>query len=637
MCGIVGFQGSFEEQALHDAISRIQHRGPDDSGFYFSFSLGLGHTRLSIQDPSSLGHQPMVDEDTGNTVIFNGEIYNFTDLRDELESIGVTFKGQSDTEVLLKLYAKEGEKMLNRLNGIFAFALWDVNQNHVFMARDAMGVKPLYYGSTNKGVAFSSEIKSLLRLLPASTSDSLDLASVELYFTFLWCPGEGTPLQGVKKLSPGSAMILQDGQVKKLWSWYTLPVFRIDSGKMPERDAISGTEQHLRAAVHRQMVSDVPVGAFLSGGLDSSAIVAFAKEINPNISCFTIAPVGGDESGNTADLPYARRVADYLGVQLETVAVDSSSMAKSLEMMVEQLDEPLADPAPLNVLFISQLARDNGIKVLLSGAGGDDIFTGYRRHWALQLERYWRWLPYPARVALSRMATSLDSSNPFSRRIAKMFRGADLEGDEGLVSYLYWTSPKQVRSLFSDKSLKCISNVTSSDPLIAFLSDLNEDKKPLERLLTLEQRFFLSDHNLTYTDKMSMAAGVETRVPFLDLPLMEFAQKIPTEFKQKGKEGKWVLKKAMEPYLPHDVIYRPKSGFGAPLRNWIRFELRELLGGLLSTESIQNRGLFQSSSVQKLIADNDAGRIDASYTLFSLMCIEIWCRKFIDNQKGIIT
>lgn len=635
MCGIVGYSGSFGEDNLLQAVRAIDHRGPDDSGVASGLGWGLGHTRLSILDTSSLGHQPMVDEDNGNIIAFNGEIYNFLELRKELESKGISFRSHSDTEVLLKLYSVEGESVLERLNGIFAFALWDAKQHRVLVARDAVGVKPLYYSATEDGVAFSSEIKSLAHFLPLR--DDLDVVSIERYLTFLWSPGNGTPLRGVKKLEPGEAMILRDGDIERRWRWYRLPAFRIPVAQdMPEREAIEGTRSHLREAVHRQMVADVPVGAFLSGGLDSSAVVAFAKEVNPDIRCFTIEPVGGDDAGNTPDLPYARKVADYLGVNLDVVSIDSATMAQGLEKMVEQLDEPLADPASLNVLFISQLARDKGIKVLLSGAGGDDIFTGYRRHWALQMERYWRWLPRSARAGLVQLTSSLDGNNPFFRRVAKMFSGADLEGDERLVSYFYWAAPAQIRSLFSENALDSLNGVTSSDPILSFLSELEDNREPLGRLLALEQRFFLTDHNLTYTDKMSMAAGVEVRVPFLDLPLMDFAQQIPLHMKQRGREGKWVLKKAMEPYLPHDVIYRPKSGFGAPLRNWMRFELREMLGDLLSEHSVKARGLFRPDAVQKLIADNDSGKVDASYTLLSLLCIEIWCRKFQDNRQGLI-
>jgi len=299
--------------------------------------------------------------------------------------------------------------------------------------------------------------------------------------------------------------------------------------------------------------------------------------------------------------------------------------------MVVQLDEPLADPAPLNVLYISQLARNHGIKVLLSGAGGDDLFSGYRRHLALTLERYWCWLPESARSGLEKITSHLSQKYSATRRITKMFNGASLSDDERLVNYFRWIKRPDLQSLYSKRFVFELGDSVAEKPMFDFIGQFPDEVSALDKMLALEQRFFLADHNLNYTDKMSMAASVEVRVPFLDNDLVEFAAQIPAKYKQRGKEGKWVLKKAMEPYLPHDVIYRPKTGFGAPLRSWMRFELRELLGDLLSEESLTRRGLFDPKAVQQLIIDNDSGTKDASYTLLSLLCIEIWCRAYIDN------
>ena len=379
----------------------------------------------------------------------------------------------------------------------------------------------------------------------------------------------------------------------------------------------------------------MPLGAFLSGGLDSSAIVALAREQNPDIRCFTIETQGGQEAGATDDLPYALRVAEHLGVPLDVVRIDAGRMAGDLERMVAQLDEPLADPAPLNVLYISQLAREHGIKVLLSGAGGDDLFTGYRRHRALMAERWWSWLPGPMRQGLAKATGALDQRSALGRRLAKLFSGAGLADDARLVNYFRWAGRADLERLYSAEFEAALGESRAEAPMLEFLRELPPETSRLERMLALEQRFFLADHNLLYTDKMSMAVGVEVRVPFLDLELVEFADRIPAHLKQRGREGKWVLKKAMEPYLPRDVIYRPKTGFGAPLRRWMRFDLREMLGDLLSAESLQRRGLFEPNAVQRLIADNDAGRVDASYTLLSLLCIEIWCRTFLDQVGAV--
>lgn len=648
MCGIAGF--SLFPRALWPAdwcaaaLRALAHRGPDDCGALEESALGVGlvHTRLSILDLSPLGHQPMLSPDGRLALVFNGELYNFRQLRAELEAEGHAFCSASDTEVLLVLYLSLREQsnckpdsdviaaMLQRLNGIFAFALYDRDHQALLLARDALGVKPLYTQHTEDGLFFASEFKSL----PHSAL-TLDPPVLDRYLTFLWSPGEGTPVNEVRKLGPGEALWVAQGEIQEHFTWYRLPASHHSAFGPPsisQAQAIQGTEEYLRRAVHRQLVADVPVGAFLSGGLDSSSVVAFARERNPDLRCFTIDVGSTGDEGFSVDLPYAHRVASHLGVPLDVVQVDAACMAAGLEEMVWQLDEPLADPAPLNVLYISRLAREQGIKVLLSGAGGDDLFTGYRRHLAVRSERYWAWLPRCVRIQLRELTGQLPVSHPFGRRLRKAFSGAHLDGDARLVHYFRWIERSDLHALYTPSFRSALGQAQAEDAMLAFLADLPKGTPPLERMLALEQRFFLTDHNLTYTDKMSMAAGVEVRVPFLDLDLVDFAARIPSQYKQRGREGKWVLKKAMESYLPHDVIYRPKSGFGAPLRRWLRVELRDWLADTLSPERLQNRGLFDPYAVQRLMAANAEGKLDASYTLLSLACIEIWCKFFIDQK-----
>jgi asparagine synthase (glutamine-hydrolysing) len=629
MCSIGGFMGRFDAALLRDLNGLQTHRGPDDAGMWHdgASEVGLAHNRLSIIDTSRAGHQPMKSGDGSVVLVFNGEIYNFRELRAELALSGIVFRSQSDTEVVIELYRRCGVSFLHKLNGIFAFALWDTQKRELLVARDALGVKPLYYAVTARGFTFASELKALLPLLD---DVHLDVDALHRYLTFLWCPGSGTPLREVRKLLPGEALTVRAGRIASTSTWYRLPAIRGVRADLDEKAAISGTDTALRTAVHRQLVADVPVGAFLSGGLDSSAVVAMAREKIPELRCFTIEAKGGGDAGDTDDLPYARRVARHLGVSLEVVQIESARMAADLENMVRQLDEPLADPAPLNVFYISRLARQSGIKVLLSGAGGDDLFTGYRRHAALNYERLWSWLPRGVLASLGRTTARLDQRQPLFRRAAKLFAGAELRGDDRLASYFKWIQQSQLTALYGPELNEAAVRDAATRPLVEFLARIPDATPRLERLLALEQRFFLPDHNLTYTDKMSMAAGVEVRVPFLDVDLVDHAARIPCRFKQRGRTGKWVLKKAMQPYLPHDVIYRPKSGFGAPLRRWIRGELRELVGDMLSAHSIARRGLFEPQAVRRLILDNEAGRIDAAYTILSLLCIEIWCRAFID-------
>lgn len=632
MCGIIGYQGDIGREMLARGIDSIRHRGPDDSGLELDpvGRVALGHTRLSIIDLSPLGHQPMADPSDQVRLVFNGEIYNYRELRAELEAKGHSFKGHSDTEVLLHMYLEIGDAMLPRLNGIFGLAIWDARSRRLVVARDALGVKPIYFAETARGFSFCSELKGLLKLEPDLRR--LDCRALDRYLTFLWCPGEGTPLEGVRKVLPGEALEVIDGKVARRWTWYQLPVFRGVRPDLGERDAVTGSERAVRTAVHRQMVADVPVGAFLSGGLDSSAVVAFAREIDPGIRCFTIEAAGGQEEGETDDLPYARRVASHLGVPLDVVRIDADRMASDLQQMVVQLDEPLADPAPLNVLYISQLAREQGLKVLLSGAGGDDLFTGYRRHRAVRMERYWSWLPSGARAAIEGATSGLDHRKSSFRRLAKLFRGAALDGDRRLVSYFEWSRRSDRRSLYSSDFLARLGSSDAAAPMLDFLGPLPQSVPPLERMLALEQRFFLADHNLNYTDKMSMAVGVEVRVPLLDLELVEFAARIPSDVKQRGQVGKWVFKRAMESHLPHDIIYRPKSGFTAPLRKWLRSDLRPMVHDLLGPESVRRRGLFRPEGVSALVAANEAGRLDANHAVLSLLCIEIWCREYLDRR-----
>lgn len=630
MCGIAGFQGAYDAHLLRQMANAIAHRGPDDFGEWHSpdSGVGLAHRRLSIIDLSPLGHQPMLDASGSVVIVFNGEIYNFRELRAELEKDGYRFRGHSDTEVLIALYLREGEDMLRQLNGIFAFAIWDVRSRKLFLARDGLGVKPFYYAETDAGFIFASEIKAILK---ASDIDrAVDPVAIRHYLTYLWCPAPRTPLRQIKKLEPGCALTVDRGRVERHWRYYELP-FRQSIVPISESDAIDQTRSAVRTAVKRQMVSDVPVGAFLSGGLDSSAVVAFAREAYPEnkLQCFTIALNNRDalEEGMSDDLPYAEAVARHLGVDLHTVQV-GPEMADELSNMIYYLDEPQADPAPLNVLFISRLAREHGIKVLLSGAGGDDIFTGYRRHQALEMERYWSWLPKAARCTLADMARVLPARPTALRRLGKAFQYADRDGDSRLASYFHWLEPGMVDTLLS---ADIRAEGRNEEPLVGSLANLSDDVPALNRMLYLECKHFLADHNLNYTDKMSMAAGVEVRVPLLDPELVALAARLPLQYKQRGAEGKWIFKKAMEGILPHDVIYRPKTGFGVPLRAWLHGPLKKMTGDILSPDSLQRHGWFDPIAVGRLLEADRAGRIDAAYPLFAVLCVELWGRIFLDK------
>lgn len=641
MCGLFGFSSAapLDNNALallHSAAQLLQHRGPDDQGIYVNESrtVGFAHTRLSIQDTSDLGHQPMSSPDGTVTIVFNGEIYNFEELRLNLLRTGYHFVGHSDTEVLLALYTSLRDKsdltsLLAVLNGIFAIAIWDAALNVTWIIRDSMGVKPLYYTLYNGVFYFASELKAFHALSGLSLNPSP--SAINQYLTYLWSPGSLTAADKIYKAEPGEIIAISNATIISQRSWISSHAVYLPHNR-PNIDYINSLQNHLRSAVHRQMISDVPVGAFLSGGLDSSAIVAFAREVKPDIQCFTIDVRMLGSEGFSDDLPYAQDVAKNLGVPLHVVQIDSSQMAADLDHMIWHLDEPLADLAPLNVFYISRLARQLGLKVLLSGAGGDDLFSGYRRHLALTTERLWRWLPRPLLLRLRGLTGHLPADHSLFRRLRKVFSGAHLVGDARLVHYFSWIERLDLEALYTPAFRFELAQHRASRPMIDFLSTLPSGTSDFEKMLALEKRFFLPDHNLTYTDKMSMAVGVESRVPFLDPDLLRFASTVPPSLKQRFGQNKWILKRAMHPYLPRRVIYRPKTGFGVPLRRWMRVELHDWLSDALSVDRLQRRGMFDPLSVQRLLAANSAGSIDASYTLFSLACIETWCKIFIDRS-----
>lgn len=612
----------------------VAHRGPDGEGSYFSDdgTVGLAHRRLAIIDLSPTGAQPMTDAATGVTITYNGEVYNYRELRAELKAKGAEFLGNSDTEVILRLYIDRGRSALSLLNGMFALAIWDPRDRSLLLARDGAGVKPLYYAQPPSGFLFASELKALLAC--AEVERSIDPCAVWLYLTYLWSPTPTTMLRAVRKLEPGCALLVRDGRIAERWRFYELPypTARFDGDA---QTAASAVRKALDEAVRRQMVADVPVGAFLSGGLDSSAVVAFARRHarDQRIQCFTIETTHSTaDEGFVDDLPYAQRVAAHLDVDLQTIRV-GPEIVSHFDRMVRHLDEPQADLAPMNALMICELARSHGIKVLLSGAGGDDIFTGYRRHFALIQERWWNWLPAPVRAALAAAARALPTGAPLVRRVRRAFVDARLNGDERLASYFTWLPQTDSALLLAPELRARLNGWSPLAPLVDSLRAIEGEADPLNRMLFLEAKHFLCDHNLNYTDKMGMAVGVEVRVPFLDPDLLRLAASLPAQFKQRGAQGKWILKRAMEHDLPHDVIYRPKTGFGVPLRRWLRHEMYDTVEELLSERSLAARGLFDPAAVSRLRQMDAAGHIDAAYPLLALCVIELWCRIFIDERN----
>lgn len=625
MCGIIGIIDQKASELISPATDIIAHRGPDDQGNFTFENLAFGHRRLAIMDLSPMGHQPMTSRDGRFTMIFNGEIYNHLELRAEILP-GFEFKSTSDTETILYAYIQIGATLFPKLNGIFALSIFDNLTKEIVIARDQFGIKPLYFYQKDDNFYFASELKSLLGL---KTDKAIDHNALSHYLYFLYSPGEQTPFLHVKKMKPGHFISFNIDQPSSFnyKQYYDIPF----DGKYVERqeeELVEEVDTHLTKAVERQLLSDVPVGFFLSGGLDSSAMVALARKLHPDkkINTYTI-DTGGGFDGFEDDLKYAKIVAKHLNVELDILKTEIDIL-KDFDKMIWHLDEPQADAAPLNVLAICGRAREKGDVVLLGGTAGDDLFSGYRRHQALNYEGLFRSVPGFGWKLANGLLNIFPAQNSFIRRSKKLIADAYLEADERMAKYFGWISQHEIVELFNDDLKDSIRKVAPHQLLMRTLQDIPQEKNELNKMLYLEMKYFLADHNLNYTDKMSMAHGVEVRVPFLDLDLVNFSTTIPPQFKMKGNETKYILKKAMEKYLPKEVIYRKKTGFGAPVRKWITQDLSEMIDDRLSEENLKKWGIFNYVKVKDLIKRNNSGQIDASYTIWSLLAIHSWLEQF---------
>jgi asparagine synthase (glutamine-hydrolysing) len=622
--------------------SAMAHRGPDGSGRWFDAEarVGLGHRRLSIIDLSDAGRQPMCNEDGTVWLSFNGEIYNFQDLRDPLERGGHRFRSNTDSEVLVHLYEERGVEMLHELNGMFAFAIWDAKQRQLLLARDHVGVKPLYYWIDRERVYFASEIKALLRV--PELPNELNVAAVPHYLTFLWVPGEETMLRGIRKLEPGHYLLWRDGKatVKR---WFDLRYEPDDA--VSEREWVERVHETFVRTTRRQMVSDVPLGAFLSGGLDSSSIVSSMREAFPDreITCYTVRFDANDMARDQGadDYPYARRVAEILDVRLRGVLL-KPNVIRLLPKMIWHLDEPDADPAIFPSYLICKLAREDGTTVLLSGTGGDEIFFGYRSHMAYRTYERLRWLArYPGGPALSAAVAAstalLGAQNRTARRLRKFQKGLDQSALERHLALSEWsTVPIRDEILRLDVMAACPDARAEPACMRKYYESFSGSGE-LNRHSHLLIQTFLAAHNFLYTDKTSMAVSVETRVPFMDVELMRLAARIPEDLKLRGATTKYVLKKAMERYLPPSVLYRSKTGFGAPLRQWIAEDLQHPIEVLLGRKQLERRGLFDPATVERVLAENERDEADHAYLIYALLNLELWLETFVDRRGEEVT
>jgi asparagine synthase (glutamine-hydrolysing) len=599
----------------------IIHRGPDDEGIFSDGKVGLGMRRLSIIDVAG-GHQPIENEDGTVRVVFNGEIYNYRTLRSELQGKGHRFRTQTDTEVIVHAYEEHGVDCVKRFNGIFAFALWDAFSGRLFIARDRIGVKPLYYAQTAGEILFASEIKALLTSL--NVSRTLDIEATAQFFRLGFVPAPHTLFRDVRKLPAGWRMIVERERVaiEPYWDLEFIPPERIPSFG----DSCQELRGLLREVVADQMVSDVPLGAFLSGGVDSSAVVAFMRQAATNtVRTYSIG--FGKQHSYHDETSYAEAVARQLGTQHETLIV-RPQVADLMPALLEKLDEPLTDTSFLVTYLVSQLAHEH-VKVALSGVGGDELLGGYRRYFAPALSRMTSWMPCQWRRTLgNKLGNGLSADRGtfwgnMGRYTKAWGRTIHLPLDQqylGLVSVL---SLEQVATLVKHQDFL-------NDPAQIVVQFYNQPQTgdPLNRLLYVDAKTALSESLLLLTDKMGMATSLEVRVPFLDNRLVDFVCRLPAQYRMRGFNLKRLLKASLKGIVPDLVLTRSKRGFGTPMGTWLRGDLRPMVEDLLAKERLEADGLFNVNFVNSLLDAHYAGVEDYTEPIFALLAFEVWRDRF---------
>jgi len=627
--------GCGDRATLTRMSSVMRHRGPDGSSevWFDEHGSGFAHNRLSIIDLNPRASQPMAAVGGRHSIVFNGEIYNYRELRRQLEGLGHTFHSTSDTEVLLAGLIEWDAMCLNKLDGMFAFAWMDRQTGRVLAARDHLGVKPFYYAEANGGLLFASEIKALVQC--PFLKVERDESALRNPSRFLLSPDTG--FSGIKKLAPAHYLTYNNGRLETRAYWTIEPTERLTSE--PEATERIGTL--IEQAVEMQLVSDRPIGTFLSGGLDSSLVSSFMlKHHHGPIDAFTITFSSSDEKfeGTPNDALYARRVANHFGFRLHEFEIQPN-ITELLPLLVWHMDEPLSDPAAINTYLISRAAREMGIVVLLNGIGGDEVFGGYRKHLAcLRAETFQSVCPPFLRDALRRIAATLPVATTSRglvgvRWLKRFLSYADLpEAERYLASDLSLNS-KRFSQLYRDADYGQSAFWQRQRPV---LEDMHASY--LTRMCLNDTRVFLPDHNLTYADKAAMAASVETRPPLVSKDVVSAMFQASPNLRIKKGVQKYLLKKIGEKHLPHDVVYRPKASFSSPLRSWIRNSLRGLVDALLSERQVTARGLYDPATVRRMIDEDRTGKEDHSMWIWTMLTVEIWHRTFLDRSPtGPIT
>jgi len=623
MCGIAGIAdvgGRPADARLLRAMTSVQaHRGPDGEGFVCRGPVGLGHRRLAIIDLAT-GDQPMANDDESVWIVFNGEIYNFRELRQDLEARGARFRTSSDTEVILRAYEAFGPECVRRLRGMFAFAILDERTRRLVLARDRAGIKPLVYSWNGQRLIFASELKAILE--DPSFPRTIARNGLGDYLTHHYVPAPHTIFSAARKLPPASILVLPlDGGapvVSRYWSLRFEP-----AAATTEAEWIEGLRHHLDQAVRSHMVSDVPIGAFLSGGVDSSTVVALmARASTSPIRTFAI---GFEESGFD-ELEYARQVATRYATEHHEYVVTPKAL-EVLPKLVWHFDEPFADSSAIPTYYVSQITRQH-VTVALSGDGGDENFAGYRRYArALELWTRGRGLAGLLRPLIALTARVLPVGAPGQAY-------ASLLAADGVAQYFHLVTYERAETLRRLLSEDWRGVAESAADPAAFARLERELGSPdyVSALQQIDIRTYLPDDILTKVDRVSMAVSLEARVPLLDHVLMEYAATIPSSLKLRAGTGKYLLKRAMADYLPEGILRRRKMGFGVPMGAWLRGELRDYAHDVLLSKAARERGVFRTSEVERLLRVHDSGRRDWSARLWALLCFELWMRTWVDRS-----
>ncbi len=602
------------------------HRGPDDEGFYHDGACGIGMRRLSIIDVAG-GHQPLSNEDGTLWLVANGEIYNYRDLRRQLEARGHRFKTASDCETILHLYEDYGADCVDHLNGMFGFALWDPTRRRLLVGRDRLGIKPVYLWNDGKRLIFASEAKAVLAA--PGVNAELDPDALRSYLALGYVAAPQSIFRGIRKLPPASLLIAEAGRIEQRRYW-RIPA-AVERGRS-EDDWIALVRERLEESVRMQMVSDVPIGAFLSGGVDSSAVVAFmSAHSDYPVKSYSIGFEGGGAEAYYNELPYAREVSKLFKTDHHEIMV-RPDVVSLLPGLLWHMDEPIADTAFITTYLVSEFARRD-VTVILSGVGGDELFGGYRRYLGSHYQaRFDRVPSLIRRVALAigeRLPTDRHSPTLDAMRLAKGFLAASgLPLDERYRSYVQVFSEDVASQLLRQ------GGGGNGDPLdSAFREAIGDDE--LNRMLMVDAETQLPDDLLLLTDRMSMAVSLECRVPLLDQELVELAARMPEGIKIRGGRLKHAMKEALRDVLPTGILERKKRGFGAPMGAWLKGELAPLLRNLLSEGSVATRGLFRHTAIARLIAAHEANRLDGTDQLLALLNLEIWARIYLDGRTPV--